>query len=322
MMTRGSVRALVMTALFVAFLAAHGSSVRGQPVVSIAMPDPGGTKQLYGGCNNIALSFANGTTCETVVQAVTPTGVVESMWRHNAALARFEGFSPAAPGASDLRTVNFMDAIWVCVSGAPAPSPPPPPPPTPTATPVPSPPPPPQPSGAITAKEAYPLALQAARTIHADAYLDSIEGGCSSGPYIGNPCFEWQYYDMASGDGRSEDWHLAFYASATQEGVGVHIANNQPGEGYIFTYGGPPPALPVEEIIDSTDAVRIADAHGGSAYKAANPGGQVCGAQMSAWDTRWQIDYCPPFEQGGKGLVVYIDGRTGEVRKTEESSWG
>jgi hypothetical protein len=42
------------------------------------------------------------------------------MWRHNAALNTFEGFSPAAPQASDLLTVNQWDAAWLCVAEAPS----------------------------------------------------------------------------------------------------------------------------------------------------------------------------------------------------------
>jgi len=122
----------------VVLLAAHGPSVRAQPVATITLPSPGGTKQLWPGCNNIALSFPDGTASQAVVQAVTPAGAVQAMWRHNAALNKFEGFSPAAPQASDLLTVNFMDAVWLCLAGTP-PAAPPPPPVAPTPTPVPPP---------------------------------------------------------------------------------------------------------------------------------------------------------------------------------------
>jgi len=118
-------------------LAAHGLSVQAQPVASIALPSPAGTEQLYSGCNNIALTFPDGTASGTVVQAVTPAGVVQAMWRYDAAQKKFEGFSPAAPQASDLLTVNFLDAVWVCVTGAPTPTRTPPA--EPTSTPVPPP---------------------------------------------------------------------------------------------------------------------------------------------------------------------------------------
>jgi hypothetical protein len=130
---------IVALAVVAALLAAHGSSVRAQPVASIALPAPrDATVDLYAGCNNIALSFPDGTACESVVDAVTPAGVVGAMWRHNAALNKWEGFSPVAPAASDLKTVNAWDAVWLCVAGAAGPAPtataPPPPPPAPTAT--------------------------------------------------------------------------------------------------------------------------------------------------------------------------------------------
>jgi inhibitor of cysteine peptidase len=106
---------LVLTA-GVTPLAVTGPRVDAQPVASIALPDPGGIEQLYEGCNNIALTFPNGTTSEAVVQAVSPAGAAESMWRHDASQSRFLAFSPAAPQASDLLTVNFLDAVWLCVS--------------------------------------------------------------------------------------------------------------------------------------------------------------------------------------------------------------
>jgi uncharacterized protein YodC (DUF2158 family) len=113
-------------ALVVAFLVYGGPLVRAQPVAQIPLPAPGTSKPLFPGCNAIALTFPDGTPRMTVVQAVTPSGAVEAMWRHDAAQNRFEGFSPAAPQASDLLTVNFLDAVWVCVTAqavAPTPAP-------------------------------------------------------------------------------------------------------------------------------------------------------------------------------------------------------
>jgi hypothetical protein len=109
---------VVGLALVAALLAARGSLVHAQPVASITLPDPGSTEQLYEGCNNISLTFPDGTASETVLQAVTPSEAVQAMWRYNAAESRFVGFSPAAPQASDLLTVDFLDAVWLCVTGA------------------------------------------------------------------------------------------------------------------------------------------------------------------------------------------------------------
>jgi hypothetical protein len=136
---------IVALAVVTGLVAAYGSLAQAQPVASVALPEPrGATVDLYPGCNNIALSFADGTACENVVQAVTPAGVVGAMWRHNAALNKWDGFSPAAPAASDLKTVNMWDAVWLCLATVASPPtatplPPTPIPPPPTQTPVPPP---------------------------------------------------------------------------------------------------------------------------------------------------------------------------------------
>jgi hypothetical protein len=108
-----------MLAAFVVLMVGDWSSGRAQPVASITLPSPGVTKQLYPGCNNIGLTFPNGTSSGDVIAAVSPAGSVEAMWRHDAAQQRWEAFSAAAPTASDLLTVNFLDAIWVCIVGGP-----------------------------------------------------------------------------------------------------------------------------------------------------------------------------------------------------------
>jgi hypothetical protein len=124
--TRVLIGLMAVAAVAVAFLAVHGPPVRAQPVASVTLPAPGGTKQLYSGCNNIGISFPNGTASLAVIQAVTPVGAVDAMWRYNAALNKFEGYSPAFPQASDLLTVDFMDAVWLCmVQGLAAVQPPP-----------------------------------------------------------------------------------------------------------------------------------------------------------------------------------------------------
>ena len=112
-----------------------GSQLSAQQVATITLPAPGATKPLYEGCNNIALTFPDrtpvghphpGWTTQSVVDAIEPSSAVQSIWRHDAAQNRFLGFSAAAPQASDLLTVNFLDAVWVCVTAqavAPTPAP-------------------------------------------------------------------------------------------------------------------------------------------------------------------------------------------------------
>jgi hypothetical protein len=121
----------IVVGLATALLGGSGAAVSAQPVASIALPAPGSTQQLYPGCNNISLTFPDGTPSQTVVQAVTPAGTVETLWRFNGPLNKFEGFSPAYPQASDLMSVNFLDAVWFCMSAAPGATSPPLPSPTP-----------------------------------------------------------------------------------------------------------------------------------------------------------------------------------------------
>jgi len=89
------------------------------PTVS---PDPSGapiSTNLSSGCNAIGLTFPDGTSPSQVAEAVTPPGAFESMWRYDAARGSFQAYVAAAPQASDLTTLQFLDAVFVC-SGAPA----------------------------------------------------------------------------------------------------------------------------------------------------------------------------------------------------------
>jgi hypothetical protein len=76
------------------------------------------TVQLFVGCNNVSLTWPSGTTTETVAAAVAPAGALVAIWRFEAAQTRFLGFSPQFPQASDLRTVNRLDAVFLCVNAA------------------------------------------------------------------------------------------------------------------------------------------------------------------------------------------------------------
>jgi hypothetical protein len=133
--------AAIMIGLAVALLAGSRASVLAQPVASIALPAPGELKELYPGCNLLSLTFPDGTTSEDVIDAVSPSGAVEALWRETATLDRFEGFSPAFPQASDLLTLHFLDPVWICTRTpiGPSPSTMPTPVPLPTPTPTPTP---------------------------------------------------------------------------------------------------------------------------------------------------------------------------------------
>jgi hypothetical protein len=113
----------IMVGLAMAVLAGTAASVSAQPVATIALPQPGELKELYTGCNLLSMTFPDDTTSEDVINAVSPSGIVDALWRQTATLDRFEGFSPAARQASDLLTVRFLDPVWICIHKPIGPSP-------------------------------------------------------------------------------------------------------------------------------------------------------------------------------------------------------
>ena len=85
-------------------------------------PEPRRVVNLVVGCNNVALTYADGTPVGAVVSPIEPSGAMYAIWRLNpsppapATGPAFEGFAPAAPQASELEGVNFLEAVFLCVS--------------------------------------------------------------------------------------------------------------------------------------------------------------------------------------------------------------
>jgi len=85
-------------------------------------PIPQRVVDLAVGCNNVALTYLDGTPVGVVVGSINPQGAMYAIWRLNAtpptpgAGPTYEGFAPAAPQASDLQGVNFLEAVFLCVS--------------------------------------------------------------------------------------------------------------------------------------------------------------------------------------------------------------
>ena len=82
-------------------------------------PTPGGTEtvELFAACNNVSLTWPNGTPTGAVARAITPPSALVAIWRYDNATQRFQAFSPQFPQASDLLTVNRLDAVFICMSG-------------------------------------------------------------------------------------------------------------------------------------------------------------------------------------------------------------
>ncbi|MGB6836259.1 MAG: hypothetical protein WBF66_00965 [Dehalococcoidia bacterium] len=87
------------------------------PTVS---PEPSGTPistPLSTGCNALGLTYPDGTAPSHVADAVTPAGACESMWRYDATQGSFQAYVAAASQASDLTSLQFLDAVFLCTTG-------------------------------------------------------------------------------------------------------------------------------------------------------------------------------------------------------------
>jgi hypothetical protein len=72
---------------------------------------------LSAGCNAIGLTFQNGSTPSAVAQAITPADAFQALWRLDNATGSFQAYVAAAPQASDLASLAFLDAVFVCTTG-------------------------------------------------------------------------------------------------------------------------------------------------------------------------------------------------------------
>lgn len=86
----------------------------GPPPTATPLPAGHETLGLRPGCNAVASTYPDGTGIQTIVEAVGPAGVLESVWRYGA--RRWLGHSPRYPGVSDLREAGRLQALFVCVS--------------------------------------------------------------------------------------------------------------------------------------------------------------------------------------------------------------
>jgi hypothetical protein len=91
------------------------SAVRTNLVVFTTSGSSGATEMvdLVAGCNNVALTYPNGTPPGQV--AVSPSSALDAIWRYDAATGRFVGYSPLPGAPNDLTALNRLDAVFVCV---------------------------------------------------------------------------------------------------------------------------------------------------------------------------------------------------------------
>lgn len=67
------------------------------------------------GCSPVASTYADNTPVQTIADSVGPAGNLVSLWVFEAGVWR--AYSPQFPEVSDLTEVNFLDVVFVCVTG-------------------------------------------------------------------------------------------------------------------------------------------------------------------------------------------------------------
>ena len=115
-------RACLPIGILIVVLAGLGGAAAQPDQPTDMIPVPMRVVNLVVGCNNVALTYPDGTPVGVVVGSINPQGAMYAIWRLNATPTvpgtgpTYEGFAPAAPQASDLQGVNFLEAVFLCVS--------------------------------------------------------------------------------------------------------------------------------------------------------------------------------------------------------------
>jgi hypothetical protein len=71
---------------------------------------------LVAGCTNISLTWPAGTDVTVVAAAIAPAGALRAIWKLDPVAQIYRGYSPDAPQASDLTTVEPLDAVFICTA--------------------------------------------------------------------------------------------------------------------------------------------------------------------------------------------------------------
>ncbi len=91
------------------------------PTGATATPTTGPLESvtLVGGtCNPVASTYADNTSIDTIADAVSPSGILISIWWFDTSAVNWRGYSPQFPQVSDLSDVDRLEAIFICVASA------------------------------------------------------------------------------------------------------------------------------------------------------------------------------------------------------------
>lgn len=74
---------------------------------------------LVGGtCNPVASTYPDNTSIDVIDDAVSPAGILISIWWFDTGAVNWRGYSPQFPQVSDLNDVDRLEAIFICVASA------------------------------------------------------------------------------------------------------------------------------------------------------------------------------------------------------------
>jgi hypothetical protein len=68
------------------------------------------------GCFPVASTWKDGTNIAMVAEAVEPADALNSIWVYEAESGTWVGYSPNALGASDLTSVDRLEALFICMA--------------------------------------------------------------------------------------------------------------------------------------------------------------------------------------------------------------
>ena len=71
--------------------------------------------RLIAGCNNVALTWPQGTPTALLARAVSPERALVAIWRFDAQSGRFLAWSPLPGAPNDYPWVGRLDAVFICV---------------------------------------------------------------------------------------------------------------------------------------------------------------------------------------------------------------
>ena len=175
----------------------------------------------------------------------------------------------------------------------------------------------------MTAREAYSIAEDLAKSEYGDLYLKSARAG---GTFF--------FTDMRSlpVEGKSFIWNFEFSSPGAQKKIHIDVENGTATvdriadwSDYDKEYWEDSVIDPAAWKIDSPEAEQLADNRGGEEFKSMDPNNCLRSMVLSAYkdSLSWRVDYGPLRSKNGElpGVRITIDATTGDFKRKEETKY-